>query len=269
MGNDLRDHWFKLGRTEVGTTLLVVGAVVLSWLAFAFSGGAIPAVLAYSPWSLLDGQVWRAVTWPLANGIGLGALLNLFFFWVFGTELEAHLGKNRMAGLLVGIWAIMTVVTTALGLTIGGAGWLGGIGAIEFVVLLLWIAENPRRPFFFSIPAWVIGVALVAMQVLGYIATGGFVQLLSMVITAALVAMLARRLGLLSDYAWIPGRPGAARQSRPGRPSKVAKAQQKAQRQRAEDDARLNALLDQIGEKGMDSLSPAQRRELMRLRNRR
>ena len=81
--------------------------------------------------------------------------------------------------------------------------------------------------------------------------------------------VVARRLGLLRDHDWIPGRAVDSRPARPGRPTRAAKEQARRQAARAKDDARLDELLDQISAQGMDSLSPAQRRELMKLRNRR
>ncbi|MGO4957367.1 rhomboid family intramembrane serine protease [Luteococcus sp. Sow4_B9] len=264
MGNNLRDHWFKIGRTEVGTTLAVVGLVVISWLVAA-GAPALPALSMLTPEALLRGEVWRLVTWPLANAIGLWPVLNLFFFWVFGSELEASMGKVRMAQLLAGIWAALSITTVIFGLLLGSSNAVAGIWLVQFVVLLIWIADNPHRPFFFNIPAWVIGAVLVGIQILGMIGVRDLAGLLTLLSSTALVAVLARGLGLLRDLKWIPGAPSA----RPSRPTRAQKAHAKEQQRKADDGARLDALLDQISEKGMDSLTPAQRRELMRLRNRR
>lgn len=264
-GNDLRDHWFKVGRTEVGTTLLVVGLVVLSWLVNIAVLG-LPGLTYLAPGAVEAGEVWRLVTWPLAGTVNLMAAFNLFFFWMFAGELEQGLGKVRMAQLLGGIAVVQTLVTMALhfaGLTSG----LAGISSLQFIVLLLWIAEYPNRPFFFGIPSWVIGAILVVVQALGYMQARDGSGLLAMVLTALLVAMLARRLGLLRDQTWIPVKQGSDPGSR-----KIRKAQAQARKQaedRAKDDARLDELLDLISANGIDSLSAAQRRELMKLRSRR
>lgn len=274
MGNDLRDHWFKAGRTEVGTTLLVVGAVLVSWIVdvlvrMSTGGSGLAELLMFTPQQVMAGEVWRVVSWPLANQISIWDVLNLFFFYLFGTELEAQLGKARMARLLAGIWAALTVAATIVGLGLNSWAMLAGIGMVQFIVLLLWIAEYPRRPFFFGIPAWVIGAVLVGVQALQMLAGRNILGLLEMALAFVLVALLARRLGLLRDYAWIPGQEAAARPAKPGKPTRAAKEQAKRQAARAKDDARLDELLDLISAKGMDSLSPAQRRELMKLRNRR
>jgi len=97
------EPWFRLGRLEVGTTMFVVLAIAASWIAWVAAPG-LPGALAFSMSAVADGQLWRLVTWPFANGLTLWTVLNLFFFWYFGTELEQMIGRNRMAWLLVGVW---------------------------------------------------------------------------------------------------------------------------------------------------------------------
>lgn len=249
--------------------MLVVLAVAIGWIGWVSAGGA-PWINLTAMWpgAVLDGQVWRLFTWPFANALGLWPLLGLFFFWYFGTDLEQQIGKHRMAQLLLGIWGSLTVLTLALGALLPlGSSALAGISQVQFVLLLLWIAEYPRRPFFFGIPAWVVGAVLVGLNVLQLLAMRDLVGLIALLGSFALVAVVARRVGLLTDHAWIPGRPAQPRQG--VKANKVAKEQARRAQQRADDDAKLDALLDQISERGMDSLSPSQRRELMRLRNRR
>lgn len=261
--------WFRIGRFEVGTVLLVVITVVASWvlwLAAPSSGDA----LFFTPDLVAQGEVWRLFTWPWANSISLWAVLDVFFLWYFGRDLEAQLGRARMAWLLVGIWASLTVASAVIWLILGGGMGLAGIGFIEFVVLLLWIADNPTRRFLFNIPAWVIGAVLLGVQVLGWIALRSFDGLLGLLLSLVLVALLAKRVGLLAGYAWIPGgrvasRPTTRRTPRAAREVRVALRNQDRV---ASDREQLDALLDQISEQGLDSLSPAQRRELMRLRDR-
>lgn len=256
------DPWFRLGRLEVGTVMAVVLAVAASWVAWVAAPSAISA-LAYSPEALLRGQVWRLFTWPLANDLSLWSLLNLFFFWYFGTDLERSIGRSRMLWLLVGIWGAITAAYTFVGLGLSGSG-LAGIGVIEFALLLVWIAENPRRPFFFGIPAWVLGLVFVGLQVLQLIAYRAVGPLLSLVLSLVFVAIVARRAGLLSAYPWIPG----ARTQRRPKPARTPRAQARQQQQSTSDRQRLDDLLDKISEHGLDGLSAAERRELMKLRNR-
>lgn len=259
------EPWLRVGRVEVSTVVVVVAIVVASWLAAAIAPG-LPSLFFYTPEAVAVGEVWRIATWPLANAVSLWGVLNLFFFWYFGTELENTIGRVRMLWLLLGVWASLTVAATAVGLLLGGGAALAGIGLVQFVLLLLWVAENPRRPMFFGIPAWVLGLVLVGLQVLNIIAARDTVSLLTLVLGLVLVAIVGRSVGLLTAYSWIPGRRRKASAS-PSR-SRAARAQARHDQRNMSDRDKLDALLDKINEQGIHGLSAAERRELGRLRDR-
>lgn len=259
------EPWFRIGRLEVGTVMFVVLLVVGSWVAWVFNP-ALPLVLGYSPSALGSGEVWRLVTWPLANELGLWEVLGVFLFWYFGTELEQQIGRRQTVWLLAGIWASLTAASTVAGLLLTDQ-WLAGIGLVQFVILLLWIAEYPSRPFFFGIPAWVVGVVLVGVQALGMVAYRALGNLVSLLLSLVLVAFVARMVGLLTSYPWIPGGRTPAPRTRTRAP-RMTRADVKEQRRRMTDREQLDAILDQINERGLGSLSAAQRRELTRLRDR-
>lgn len=264
------EPWFRLGRLEVGTTMFVVLAIAASWIAWVAAPG-LPGALAFSMSAVADGQLWRLVTWPFANGLTLWTVLNLFFFWYFGTELEQMIGRNRMAWLLVGVWGSLTLASALVGLVAGAGAVLAGIGLVQFAILLLWIAEYPNRRFFFGIPAWVIGLVLVGVQAAGMLASRDGAGLLSLLLGFVLIAIVARRQGLLGEYAWLPGvrRTGSAGGGGAPRPTapRVPRAAARAERRQTSSRERLDELLDRINDHGIDSLSPSERRELMRLRD--
>ena len=280
--NVSRDHsgdaWFRLGKLDVTSTVLVVLIGAVGVVASAFAP-VLYQVGRFVPAEVLQGQVWRAVTWPFVDGISLWSILTLVLLWYFGRDLENQVGRRPMMSLYVALWAILTVVAFVVGLAMGG-GVLAGLDSIQFVVLLLWIAENPRRPFFFGIPAWIVGAVLVALQVLSYIAIRDLAGLASLVVTFFVAAVVARRFGLLSDLSWLPGRRGSAPRIRQGggvrapqaaapRTPRAARAEQKAAARQASDHERMDALLEKISEQGIHSLTPAERKELEALRERR
>lgn len=280
--NVSRDHsgdaWFRLGKLDVTSTVLVVLIGAVGVVASAFAP-VLYQVGRFVPAEVLQGQVWRAVTWPFVDGISLWSILTLVLLWYFGRDLENQVGRRPMMSLYVALWAILTVVAFAVGLAMGG-GAMAGLDSIQFIVLLLWIAEYPRRPFFFGIPAWVVGAVLVALQVLSYIAIRDLAGLASLVVTFFVAAVVARRFGLLSDLSWLPGRRGSAPRIRQGggvrapqaaapRTPRAARAEQKAAARQASDHERMDALLEKISEQGIHSLTPAERKELEALRERR
>ena len=239
-------------------------AVVILGVLGVIVGALLPGLLGlalFDPGAVLDGQIWRAVTWPWLDRISLWTVLSLAMLWYFGSDLERQVGRSRMALLYLGSWGILTLVALGVGTLLGG-GLMLGLGFVQVLVLLLWIAEYPRRPFFFGIPAWVIGLVLVALQVLTLIASRQLGGIVSLTLSFVLVAMLARRVGLLGDYAWIPGR-------RQPRPASAVRVPTKTQRRQDADAGRIDQLLDKINAQGLHSLSDAERREMQKLRQRR
>lgn len=259
------DAWFRLGRLEVGSVTFVVLVTIASWVAWAIAPG-VGWALAFSLTGLTGGALWTPFTWPLAGSASLIGALNLLFFWYFGNDLEAQVGRRPMASLLVGLWGALTLAYLLASFVTGDPMGLAGLGLIQFLVLLIWIADNPRRPFFFGIPAWVVGAVLVGLQVLGYVAVRAWSYLLALALALVLAAMLARRLGLLTDLTWVPGRPGRRRPAPRRQPD--ARSARQAQR-RASDAERLDQLLDKISAEGIHSLTPGERKELDQLRVRR
>ena len=105
-----QEPWFRIGQLEVTTTTLVAALVVISWPVWALAGGgAYTNALMYAPELLAGGQLWRLVTWPIAAGPSLWAILDVVMLWYFGNMLERTIGRTRMAWLLSGIWLSMTV----------------------------------------------------------------------------------------------------------------------------------------------------------------
>lgn len=258
------DSWFKIGLLEVSSTLLLIGLGLMSWILYVVSP-SLSLTLALSASSVYSGEVWRLVTWPMADAPSFWSALNLLMLWFFGTDLERNIGRVRMLRLYLSLATVMTVATLLVGLFLPAG--LAGLSGLEFLVLLLWVAEYPRRPFFFSIPAWIIGLVLLGIQVMGLMAGRAWGLLLALLLSLFLAAVVAKRQGLLGDYAWVPGGP-AARKVRPARPTPAQRAQERAASRSAADRARLDVLLDKINETGLHSLTDAERSELVTLRNR-
>lgn len=256
------EPWFRIGRLEVSTVVLACLIAVASGIAWVVAPG-LASALYFNSQLVAAGEVWRIVTWPLAND--LWVVITALVLWYFGSDIERLVGRTRMAWLLVGTWAVLTAASTVVELlpALRGAA-LAGLGPIELAVLLLWIAEYPNRPFFFGIPAWIFGAIILGLQVVTMLAGQRYGSLLSLLLGFAFVAILGRRFGLLGAYEWVPGRPAAP----PSRAPRVSRATARQESRNRSDREKLDALLDQINEKGIQSLTSGQKRELMRLRER-
>lgn len=284
-GND--GGWFRVGTVEVTTTVLVTALAAASIVVMAIYP-PLALALALEPGAVFGGQVWRVVTWPLANilgdGQGLWTVLSIFFFWYFGSDLERQVGRSRFTKLVVGYVLALSAVALLVGILTTLPGGLFGINTLQLMVLLTWIAEYPSRRFLFNIPAWAFGAVIVALQVLTALTTRNLFALLSLVLGLVVCALIARSVGLLTDQAWLPnlagnraGRPKAPKQRRQRRSRKSDAGPtvvsgpwaQTSSSPQARDQARLDELLDQISERGYDGLSDKEKAELNALRERR
>ena len=229
-GRGSDDGWFHLGSIEVTTTVLVVVLAIASVIEWAFEGnlGPVQSHLSLDPDSVMSGQVWRLLTWPIAypGGIGLLDVFAIFLFWYFGTEIESLLGKKKMAWFLGLITVGLGVLWVAVVQLSTLYGTLSTVNQLELMVLLVFIAEYPHRRFFFNIPGWVIGAIIIGISVLSYVGNRQWLLLLNFALGLLLTAIVARSMGLMSEWRGVPTlklrrKPKAKRQRRPSGPTVV------------------------------------------------
>jgi hypothetical protein len=294
-GRGPSDPWFRLGTLDVGTTVLFT---ILSVAAMLYGAATMRTSLAdllvLEPDAILHGEVWRVITWPFAypNGVGFWPLLTIAMFWYFGKDLEEHLlGRSRMLQFVASVTVLFAVVAVALDAIFadGSAVVLDhGLNTVELVILLAWIAEWPQRRFMFNIPAWVFGSVILALSLIQYLQYGVWWMALYLVVGLVLSTIAARSLGMLSEHHALPKihlphrqqRGGTARHQHgprarrshrhPSQGSTVVTGpwQGSAAPSESPDEARMNALLEKIHETGQASLSSAEQKELLELRDR-
>lgn len=257
------DYWFRLGRLQVTTTVFVVLMGLAGTIAGVVVSGLV-LVTHFNSAAVISGELWRLITWPLVDQVSIWAVLTLVILWYFGNMLESTLGRNRMASFMIGVAVILTVTHLIAGILLPGNTQLVGLDMIQLIIILLFIAEQPKRPFFFGIPAWVLGAIIVGLQILGLIAMRSWASLFALLFTLGFVAVFARQQGLLSAATWIPGgdRPRKRRAAAAARPSRRAT-------QAVSDEARMDALLAKISAEGLHSLTKKERAELKKLGERR
>jgi len=287
------DPWFRVGQVDVGTTVLIAGLCVLSMFVWAAAPNALDTLRLF-PDDVKGGQIWRLVTWPLANPPSIWTAITIAIFWYFGREIEGLLGRVKFAVLLTVLAVVPGLVATLLDIS------LEGIRPLEFGVFLIFIAEFPYVRFFFGIPAWVLGAVFVAIEVLQLLGLREEERILLLFISIAVAAVTARTMGLAQSLPWIPalpiggananstrrrssGRSGGGRISRPrrdrgggevvagpwsssgrGGPTRAGAPlpQPPISPDMIADQAALDALLDKIAAGGMDALSADEKRRL-------
>jgi membrane associated rhomboid family serine protease len=285
------DPWFRIGTLDVGTTILVILLCVASMFLWAINPDGLWRELQLIPAEVRGGEVWRLVTWPIANEASLWVVITLAIFWYFGREVEGMVGRVRFAILLL----LLTVIPGIFGvlLDIG----IAGLEPVELAVFLIFIAEYPYVRFFFGIPAWAIGAVIVGITILQYMAARDEDAIILLFVSIATAALTARSMGLAQSLPWIPKIPwpGSGSGSRRRRPATrgggdvvtgpwttpprsgpargTPLPQPPPPTASDRDQAELDMLLDKISANGMDGLSADEKRKLnelsKRLRNRR
>jgi membrane associated rhomboid family serine protease len=191
------DPWFRVGTVDVTTTVFVIALNVFVMFIYAVSNAFFFRLILFRP-LVTDGDVWRLITWPFATRPDIGAAFTLAFFWFTGREVERLFGRIRYTKFLVTIGLVTTVLALAVNVPVGG---------LRFVVLAVFCAfaaENPRMPFFFGIPVWVIALVYVGLDVLQYLGDRESELLLVMIGAIATALLLLRGYGWGSEVPWVP-----------------------------------------------------------------
>ena len=265
-GRGPNDPWFRVGTVEIGSAALLGLMCAASVLVYAIDKTLL-IKLALIPSDIRSGQVWRIVTWPLANGFDqplLWVIVSIAVLWYFGSRLEEQVGRTRFAWFLFAIIFIPGLVGTALDLP------QAGVHTVQLVVLLTFIAEYPNVRFFFGIPAWVLGAVYVAAEVLQLTGDRAGRHLLFFIVSLLVGALAARSVGMLEGFAWIPkiGMPHRRRGPKRSRRPAVVAGPWAGTNTYSQDQSELDDLLDKISATGMSSLSKAEKERLNELSKR-
>jgi membrane associated rhomboid family serine protease len=201
------EPWFRIGTVDVGTVVLILLLWCVTLVVYTADGLTKPSMvwLALIPDDVVHGEVWRLVTWPWAHlSFQLGDIIAAVIFGFFGIQLERLIGRKAITSLLAWSIIIISLSATVWSQAIGEPAGIADLELLELTVILLFIAEYPKISFFFNIPAWAIGGVIVALELVNDLADRQWVRLLTVLVAAFLIAVVARSLGLLAAYERIP-----------------------------------------------------------------
>lgn len=208
------DPWFRIGTVDVDTSLLTAILCALSMFVWALSPDFLEPLVLW-PSKVLDGQVWRLVTWPLANEPDIWTLATIAMLWYFGKELERMVGRYRFAILL----ALLAIVPGLVGVLLDIPQ--AGIRPVQIAIFCLFAAEYPQVRFFFGIPAWVIAAIIIGIEVLQLTGLRESELIILLFVSLATAAIVGRGYGLLREYAFIPHLPMPAAERRARKPKRT------------------------------------------------
>ncbi len=191
------DPWFRVGTVDVTTTVFVIAVNVLVMFIYAVSNAFFANLILFRD-EVTKGEVWRLVTWPFTTTPNISAAFTLAFFWFTGREVERLFGRIRYTKFLVTIAVVVTILALAVNVPVAG------MRLIVLAVFCAFAAENPRMPFFFGIPVWVIALVYVGLDVLQYLGDRQSELLLVMIAAIATALLLLRGYGWGSEVPWVP-----------------------------------------------------------------
>ncbi len=252
--------------------LIIANAVVLLLMRTIFISPALASSLAFSPTDALR-EPWTFLSYMFVHGGLLHLLGNMFMLWVFGTPVENRMGSRTfiLYYLLCGVGA--AVFSLALSGIMNVSPFVGASGAVLGVALAFAIYWPDAELIVFPLPipirARTLVALLVGLDVFFYFLTPGDG-----------VAHLAHVGGVLFGYVYFRAQGLSRRSPHPppravervvmvqsgsAEPERRTPVTPARPRRRVDADpvaAEVDRVLDKISEKGIASLTPAERRFL-------
>jgi membrane associated rhomboid family serine protease len=252
--------------------LIAANAVVLLLMRTIFISPELASALAFSPGDALR-EPWTFLTYMFVHAGLLHLLGNMLMLFVFGTAVESRMGSRAfiLYYLLCGVGA--AIFSLALSNIMGVGPFVGASGAVLGVALAFAIYWPDAELVVFPIPVPIRARTLVALLV-------GLDVFFSFLTPNDGVAHLAHLGGVLFGYLYFrmqglsrrsPQPPPRAVervvmvQSGSAEPERRTPVTPARQRRRVDADpvaAEVDRVLDKISEKGIASLTPAERRFL-------
>ena len=252
--------------------LIIANAVVLLLMRTIFISPALASALAFSPADALL-EPWTFLSYMFVHAGLLHLLGNMFMLFVFGTAVENRMGSRAfiLYYLLCGVGA--AVFSLALSAIMQVSPFVGASGAVLGVALAFAIywpdAELVVFPLPIPIRARTLVALLVGLDVFFYFLTPGDGIAHLAHVGGVLVGYLYFRAQGLSRRSPHPPPRAVERvvmvQSGSAEPERRTPVTPVRPRRRAEANpvaAEVDRVLDKISEKGIASLTPAERRFL-------
>jgi membrane associated rhomboid family serine protease len=254
------------------TRLIIANAVVLLLLRTIFTSPALADGLAFSPQHVLD-RPWTFLTYMFVHAGLLHLLFNMLMLFVFGAPVEQRMGSRTFilyylyCGIGAAVFCVLLSGIMAIGPFVGASGALLGV-ALAFATF--WPdAELMVFPLPVPIRARTLVMVLVGLDVFFYFLTPGDGVAHLAHVGGVAFGYLFFRLQRLSRRSPHPPPRAVERvvmvQSGSAEPERRTPVTPARSRRRPDADpvaAEVDRVLDKISEKGIASLTAAERRFL-------
>jgi len=268
---------FYLGKFRIGVTELIILLELVGVLLVAFTQGRVP--LGFSASAIFQGEVWRLMTYPLMNEVGVLYLLGLYFLYTFGRAVEAELGRRSYLTLCGGV--ILAVPLVFLPLHLAGlpsARLYAGSQLLHLCILIAYCVMYPHvRTALLHIPLKWLGLTFFLISIVASVRiadwAGVMAALLAVLMTLVLVQSSGRAgIRLLPDALLVPQRDQTTSKRRRAAKHKRGKGTAAGIKPKlaprtkvplSEPPSEVDTILDKISEHGLHSLTDAERKTLM------
>ncbi len=170
--DDYQPLFWVQGRPVHVTTLLVIlhsFSLVACCLIYGLTGTNPWMAMMFSSEAVLrHWKLWQVVTYVFVQTPSLWFVVNMFFLFMWGREVERFFGRKTFIALYAGLVAVTPVVLLTHGLLSGldQVAVFPGANSVHFGVFLIFATIYPGVQFFFGIPCKWIAYALVAIAAL-------------------------------------------------------------------------------------------------------
>ncbi|GIW95987.1 MAG: rhomboid family intramembrane serine protease [Pirellulaceae bacterium] len=262
------------GRSMVFTLVIVNAAVLVADLLFGGSQHRVAGWLSLDPLDLWRPWLWwHFLTYGFVHDPDVVGhiVLNMFVLYMFGRDVEGHFGPRSFLRFYLSsivicglVWAVRQVLLYGPDVS---ARLIGASGAVT-ATFLAFVCLYPRRTillfFVIPLPAWVVGVLFVLVDLAGFQSGGpaaGWGQVAFDVhLVGAVLGLLYGRYGSSWQWSW-PGLDPSRWWRRLWRPRLRVRHEDLCDDD-SDMDRRADALLDKVAKHGINSLTPSERRFL-------
>lgn len=248
-----------------------IAAIILQLLSPAFT-----EAFALLPQKVLDGQVWRLLTYAFLHSTSgvTHILFNMLFLWWFGSEVEDLLGPREflsfylLSALLGGL---AFELSWKAGMMDPRAVCVGASGAVT-AVLVLFAFHYPTRLvyiwFLFPIPVWFLVLFQVAQDTFGFLGGRNSAVAVEVHLAGAAFGFLYHRLHWRLSNIGSGWTSWWRQRSRPRlrvyREEEVARVPDTSASESNEQlEAKLDAVLEKVARFGQDSLTEQEKKILV------
>ena len=193
----------KYGRFGIpNLTNILVGGQILVLAIELFVNRTVTAWLALSRFFLLQGQVWRVVSFvfiPFSGGSILSVVLGIYFTWFVGTALEREWGDFRYT-----VYLLSGMLGTVLACLVTGLTASTYCLSLSLLLAFAMLYPEVQLLLFFVIPIRVkyFGLFAAVMWVLSFLGAPPL-QKLSLLLSMANVWLFFGPMAYRSIRAWI------------------------------------------------------------------